>query len=66
MRFVRRDTLRTEVRNMRDAHAQGVVEGAARLGQVRHQSRMPAAPADIEFLAQYWALLHAGYASAGR
>ncbi|MEO8061434.1 MAG: bifunctional [glutamate--ammonia ligase]-adenylyl-L-tyrosine phosphorylase/[glutamate--ammonia-ligase] adenylyltransferase [Pseudomonadota bacterium] len=59
MRFVRRDTLRTEVRNMRERMRKEL--SRARAGSGKFDIKQDAGgTADIEFLAQYWALLHAG------
>ncbi|HEU5134671.1 MAG TPA: bifunctional [glutamate--ammonia ligase]-adenylyl-L-tyrosine phosphorylase/[glutamate--ammonia-ligase] adenylyltransferase [Steroidobacteraceae bacterium] len=59
MRCVRRDTLRTEVRNMRERMRKELSK--ARPGSGRFDIKQDAGgTADIEFLAQYWALLHAG------
>ena len=57
-RCVRRDTLRTEVRNMRERMRKELSK--ARAGAGRFDIKQDAGgTADIEFLAQYWALLHA-------
>jgi glutamate-ammonia-ligase adenylyltransferase len=59
MRCVRRDTLRAEVRNMRERMRKELSK--ARLGSGKFDIKQDAGgTADIEFLAQYWALLHAG------
>ncbi len=59
MRCVRRDTLRTEVRNMRERMRKELSK--ARPGSGKFDIKQDAGgTADIEFLAQYWALLHAG------
>jgi glutamate-ammonia-ligase adenylyltransferase len=59
MRFVRRDTLRTEVRTMRERMRKEL--SRARPGSGKFDLKQDAGgTADIEFLAQYWALLHAG------
>jgi glutamate-ammonia-ligase adenylyltransferase len=56
---VRRDTLRTEVRNMRERMRKEL--SRARSGSGKFDIKQDAGgTADIEFLAQYWALLHAG------
>jgi glutamate-ammonia-ligase adenylyltransferase len=58
-RCVRRDTLRTEVRNMRERMRKELSK--ARPGSGSFDIKQDAGgTADIEFLAQYWALLHAG------
>jgi glutamate-ammonia-ligase adenylyltransferase len=58
-RCVRRDTLRTEVRNMRERMRKELSK--ARPGAGSFDIKQDAGgTADIEFLAQYWALLHAG------
>jgi len=58
-RCVRRDTLRTEVRNMRERMRKEL--SRARPGSGKFDIKQDAGgTADIEFLAQYWALLHAG------
>jgi len=58
MRFVRRDTLRTEVRDMRLRMRK---ELSRARGSGKFDIKQDAGgTADIEFLAQYWALLHAG------
>ncbi|HEY6126403.1 MAG TPA: bifunctional [glutamate--ammonia ligase]-adenylyl-L-tyrosine phosphorylase/[glutamate--ammonia-ligase] adenylyltransferase, partial [Steroidobacteraceae bacterium] len=59
MRCVRRDTLRAEVRNMRERMRKELSK--ARPGSGKFDIKQDAGgTADIEFLAQYWALLHAG------
>jgi len=59
MRFVRRDTLRTEVRNMRERMRKELSRAGP--GSGKFDIKQDAGgTADIEFLAQYWALLHAG------
>ena len=59
MRCVRRDTLRGEVRNMRERMRKEL--SRARPGSGKFDIKQDAGgTADIEFLAQYWALLHAG------
>ena len=59
MRFVKRDTLRTEVRDMRLRMRKEL--SRARPGSGKFDIKQDAGgTADIEFLAQYWALLHAG------
>jgi glutamate-ammonia-ligase adenylyltransferase len=56
---VRRDTLRTEVRNMRERMRKEL--SRARQGSGKFDIKQDAGgTADVEFLAQYWALLHAG------
>ena len=56
---VRRDTLRTEVRNMRERMRKEL--SRARAGSGKFDIKQDAGgTADIEFLAQYWALLNAG------
>jgi glutamate-ammonia-ligase adenylyltransferase len=58
-RHVRRDTLRTEVREMRERMRREL--SRARAGSGKFDIKQDAGgTADIEFLAQYWALLHAG------
>ena len=58
-RFVRRDSLRTEVREMRERMRREL--SRARPGSGRFDIKQDAGgTADIEFLAQYWALLYAG------
>ncbi|HET7809377.1 MAG TPA: bifunctional [glutamate--ammonia ligase]-adenylyl-L-tyrosine phosphorylase/[glutamate--ammonia-ligase] adenylyltransferase, partial [Steroidobacteraceae bacterium] len=56
-RCVRRDTLRDEVRNMRERMRKEL--SGAKPGQFDIKQD-PGGTADIEFLAQYWALLYAG------
>jgi glutamate-ammonia-ligase adenylyltransferase len=58
-RCVRRDTLRTEVREMRERMRKELSRARPGSGQfdIKQDS---GGTADIEFLAQYWALLHAG------
>jgi glutamate-ammonia-ligase adenylyltransferase len=57
-RCVRRDTLRAEVRSMRERMRKELSK--ARTGAGRFDIKQDAGgTADIEFLAQYWALLHA-------
>ncbi len=59
MRFVKRDTLRTEVRDMRLRMRKELSK--ARPGSGKFDIKQDAGgTADIEFLAQYWALLYAG------
>jgi [glutamine synthetase] adenylyltransferase / [glutamine synthetase]-adenylyl-L-tyrosine phosphorylase len=58
-RHVRRDTLRAEVRNMRERMRKELSRAKAGSGQFDIKQD-PGGTADIEFLAQYWALLHAG------
>jgi glutamate-ammonia-ligase adenylyltransferase len=59
MRCVKRDSLRAEVRNMRERMRKEL--SRARPGSGRFDIKQDAGgTADIEFLAQYWALLHAG------
>ena len=61
---VRRDTLRTEVRDMRERMRKEL--SRAKAGSGMFDIKQDAGgTADIEFLAQYWALLHARDASAG-
>jgi [glutamine synthetase] adenylyltransferase / [glutamine synthetase]-adenylyl-L-tyrosine phosphorylase len=56
---VRRDTLRTEVRNMRERMRREL--SRAKAGSGKFDLKQDAGgTADIEFLAQYWALLYAG------
>ncbi len=56
---VRRDTLRTEVRSMRERMRKEL--SRAKPGSGQFDIKQDAGgTADIEFLAQYWALLHAG------
>jgi glutamate-ammonia-ligase adenylyltransferase len=58
VRCVRRDTLRTEVRQMRERMRKEL--SRAKPGTHRFDIKQdPGGTADIEFLAQYWALLHA-------
>ncbi len=58
-RCVRRDTLRTEVRDMRLRMRREL--SRAKTGSGQFDIKQDAGgTADIEFLAQYWALLHAG------
>jgi glutamate-ammonia-ligase adenylyltransferase len=58
-RCVRRDTLRKEVREMRERMRREL--SRARAGSGKFDMKQDAGgTADIEFLAQYWALLHAG------
>jgi glutamate-ammonia-ligase adenylyltransferase len=58
-RCVRRDSLRTEVREMRERMRKEL--SRARPGSGMFDIKQDAGgTADIEFLAQYWALLHAG------
>ena len=58
MRCVRRDTLRDEVRKMRERMRREL--SRARPGSGLFDIKQdPGGTADIEFLAQYWALLHA-------
>ena len=58
MRCVRRDTLRDEVRNMRERMRRELSRARAGSG-LFDIKQDPGGTADIEFLAQYWALLHA-------
>jgi len=58
-RCVRRDTLRTEVRDMRQRMRRELSRARAGAGQFDIKQDA-GGTADIEFLAQYWALLHAG------
>jgi glutamate-ammonia-ligase adenylyltransferase len=59
MNHVRRDTLREEVRNMRERMRREL--SRARPGSGLFDIKQDrGGTADIEFLAQYWALLHAG------
>jgi glutamate-ammonia-ligase adenylyltransferase len=59
VRCVRRDTLRDEVRNMRERMRREL--SRAKAGSGKFDIKQDAGgTADIEFLAQYWALLHAG------
>jgi glutamate-ammonia-ligase adenylyltransferase len=53
---VRRDTLRTEVRDMRVRMRRELSRGKGRMFDIKQDE---GGTADIEFLAQYWALLHA-------
>ncbi len=58
VRCVRRDTLRDEVRNMRERMRRELSRGKP--GSGKFDIKQDAGgTADIEFLAQYWALLHA-------
>lgn len=58
-KHVRRDTLRTEVRNMRERMRREL--SRAKAGSGKFDLKQDAGgTADIEFLAQYWALLYAG------
>ncbi|HYJ42764.1 MAG TPA: bifunctional [glutamate--ammonia ligase]-adenylyl-L-tyrosine phosphorylase/[glutamate--ammonia-ligase] adenylyltransferase, partial [Steroidobacteraceae bacterium] len=57
-RCVRRDTLRTEVRNMRERMRKELSRAKAGAGSFDIKQDA-GGTADIEFLAQYWALLHA-------
>ncbi len=58
-RYVRRDSLRDEVRNMRERMRRELTR--TRPGSGMFDMKQDAGGiADIEFLAQYWALLHAG------
>ena len=59
MRHVRRDKLREEVRNMRERMRRELSRARSGSGQFDIKQD-PGGTADIEFLAQYWALLHAG------
>ncbi len=59
MRCVRRDTLRDEVRNMRERMRRELSRAKPGAGQFDIKQDT-GGTADIEFLAQYWALLHAG------
>jgi len=56
-RYVRRDTLRTEVRSMRERMRRELSRGGAAHFDIKQD---PGGIADIEFLAQYWALAWAG------
>jgi glutamate-ammonia-ligase adenylyltransferase len=56
-RCVRRDTLRTEVRDMRLRMRKELSRSEPGLFDIKQDA---GGTADIEFLAQYWALLHAG------
>jgi glutamate-ammonia-ligase adenylyltransferase len=59
MRCVKRETLRAEVRSMRERMRKEL--SRARPGSGKFDIKQDAGgTADIEFLAQYWALLHAG------
>jgi len=58
-RCVRRDTLRQEVREMRERMRRELSRARAGAGQF-DMKQDAGGTADIEFLAQYWALLHAG------
>jgi [glutamine synthetase] adenylyltransferase / [glutamine synthetase]-adenylyl-L-tyrosine phosphorylase len=58
-RHVRRDTLRTEVRNMRERMRRELSRAKPGTGQFDIKQDA-GGTADIEFLAQYWALRHAG------
>jgi [glutamine synthetase] adenylyltransferase / [glutamine synthetase]-adenylyl-L-tyrosine phosphorylase len=59
MRCVRRDTLRAEVRSMRERMRKELSK--ARANSAKFDIKQDAGgTADIEFLAQYWALLYAG------
>jgi glutamate-ammonia-ligase adenylyltransferase len=58
MRCVRRDTLRDEVRKMRERMRRELSRARAGSG-LFDIKQDPGGTADIEFLAQYWALLHA-------
>ena len=59
MRCVRRDTLRAEVRNMRERMRKELSNARPESGKFDIKQDA-GGTADIEFLAQYWALLHAG------
>jgi glutamate-ammonia-ligase adenylyltransferase len=59
MRCVRRDTLRAEVREMRLRMRRELSRARPASGQF-DLKQDAGGTADIEFLAQYWALLHAG------
>jgi glutamate-ammonia-ligase adenylyltransferase len=59
MRCVKRETLRTEVRNMRGRMRKELSRARGRAGAFDIKQDA-GGTADIEFLAQYWALLHAG------
>jgi [glutamine synthetase] adenylyltransferase / [glutamine synthetase]-adenylyl-L-tyrosine phosphorylase len=59
MTHVRRDTLRAEVRDMRLRMRRELSRSRAGSG-LFDIKQDPGGTADIEFLAQYWALLHAG------
>ena len=56
-RFVRRDTLRTEVREMRERMRKELSRAKPGMFDIKQDA---GGTADIEFLAQYWALLYAG------
>jgi glutamate-ammonia-ligase adenylyltransferase len=56
-RCVRRDTLRTEVREMRERMRKELSRAKPGMFDIKQDA---GGTADIEFLAQYWALLHAG------
>jgi len=58
-RCVRRDTLRKEVREMRERMRRELSRAKPGSGQF-DMKQDAGGTADIEFLAQYWALLHAG------
>jgi [glutamine synthetase] adenylyltransferase / [glutamine synthetase]-adenylyl-L-tyrosine phosphorylase len=58
-RCVRRDTLRREVREMRERMRRELSRAKPGSGQF-DMKQDAGGTADIEFLAQYWALLHAG------
>ena len=58
MRCVRRDSLRDEVRNMRERMRRELSRARPAAGQFDIKQDA-GGTADIEFLAQYWALLHA-------
>jgi glutamate-ammonia-ligase adenylyltransferase len=58
-RCVRRDTLRDEVRNMRERMRRELTRVKPGSGMF-DMKQDAGGTADIEFLAQYWALLHAG------
>ena len=59
MRCVKRDTLRTEVRGMRERMRKELSRAKPKSGTFDIKQDA-GGTADIEFLAQYWALLHAG------
>jgi glutamate-ammonia-ligase adenylyltransferase len=59
MQHVRRETLREEVRNMRERMRRELSRAQSGSGMFDIKQD-PGGTADIEFLAQYWALLHAG------
>ena len=59
MRCVRRDTLRAEVRSMRERMRKELSKARADSGKFDIKQDA-GGTADIEFLAQYWALLYAG------